>query len=87
MASGNTDWDAHDGQCVIDSSIPTTVPDGPDAGTEPDPLDEWHPADYGRVNPFNPCLPYSWSRTCPGGIEFDNEYAPFDGSTDWFALQ
>jgi len=87
MASGNVDWDAHDGECVLDAAIPSTGPDGPDPDTEPDPLAYWHETDYGRVNPFNPCLPYPWSRVCPSGIEFDNEFAPFDGSTDWFALQ
>ena len=27
--------------------------------------DFWHPNAYGRVNPFNPCLPDTQSRTCP----------------------
>jgi len=87
MASGHVDWDAHDGQCVISDAIPADGPDGPDADLDPDPLEEWHPADYGRVNPFNPCLPYTWSRSCARGVEFGSEFAPFDGSTDWFALQ
>lgn len=86
-ASGLVDWDAHDGQCKISSAIPETVPDGPDSDTEPDPLEEWHPNAYGRVNPFNPCLPYDWSRTCPAGQTFGNEFAPFDESTSWFSLQ
>ena len=50
-------------------------------------LEEWHPTDYGRVNPFNPCLPYAWSRTCARGVEFGAGFAPFDKSTNWFALQ
>ena len=86
-ASGLVDWDAHDGQCKISDAIPETVADGPDSDTEPDPLEEWHPAAYGRVNPFNPCLPYDWSRTCPSGVTFGNEFAPFDESTSWFSLQ
>jgi hypothetical protein len=36
---------------------------------------------YGRVNPFNPCLPYYNSRTCPRYIEFGSSWAPFDGPT------
>jgi hypothetical protein len=36
---------------------------------------------YGRVNPFNPCLPLWNSRTCPRVIEFGNTWAPFDGPT------
>ena len=86
-ASGLVDWDAHDGQCKISSAIPETVPDGPDSNTEPDPLEDWHPNAYGRVNPFNPCMPYDWSRTCPAGVTFGDEFAPFDGSTSWFSLQ
>ena len=39
----------------------TCKPD-PDA---PKPPDTNHPNAYGRVNPFNPCLPYRKSRTCP----------------------
>jgi hypothetical protein len=34
---------------------------------------------YGRVNPFNPCLPYKDSRTCPTYIPFSGAWAPFDG--------
>ena len=30
---------------------------------EPDPLEEYHPNVYGRVDPFNPCLPAIKSRT------------------------
>jgi hypothetical protein len=37
------------------------------------------PTDYGRVNPFNPCLPYGKSRTCP-------RYAFAVYKDDWFAL-
>jgi len=34
---------------------------------------------YGRVNPFNPCLPLRTSRTCPTYIPFTGAWAPFDG--------
>jgi hypothetical protein len=32
----------------------------------------------GRVNPFNPCLPFIDSRTCPIAIPFNGAWAPFD---------
>ena len=86
-ASGLVDWDSHDGQCIVSEAIPTTVPDGPDPDTNPDPLAYWHEDEYGRVNPYNPCMPYIWSRTCSRTVEFGEKFAPFDGSTDWFALQ
>ena len=31
-----------------------------------------------RVNPYNPCLPYTDSRTCPISIPFSNAWAPFN---------
>ena len=44
-----------------------------------------HPEAYGRVNPFNPCLPAD-SRTCNRYSGFDSTWAPFDQSVDWVAL-
>jgi hypothetical protein len=35
--------------------------------------------DYGRINPFNPCLPRIDSRTCPTYTPFGSSWAPFDG--------
>jgi hypothetical protein len=41
--------------------------------------------DYGWMNPFNPCLPDFYSRTCPlGGNEETG--APYGGSGVWLAL-
>ena len=40
---------------------------------------------YGRVNPFNPCLPYTESRTCLHYVEFGSGHAPFDDSPNWIA--
>jgi hypothetical protein len=45
-----------------------------------------HPRAFGRVNPYNPCLPYTLSRTCPRAVD-DTTGAPFDGSLNWAALQ
>jgi hypothetical protein len=44
------------------------------------------PSSFGRVNPFNPCLPDPASRTCPDHVEFGHDFAPFDGSPDWYSL-
>jgi hypothetical protein len=43
-----------------------------------------HPNAFGRVNPFNPCLPTTSARTCP---IYAVGTAPFDGSPNWYALQ
>src|SRR5215211_2379226 len=45
-----------------------------------------HPAAYGRVNPFNPCLPATWSRTCDAHPPLEEAGAPFDNSLNWAAL-
>jgi hypothetical protein len=45
-----------------------------------------HQASYGRLNPFNPCLPDPQSRTCMSHPGFDQKPAPFDGSIDWLSL-
>jgi hypothetical protein len=55
------------------------------ANPAPDPK-LWHPNAYGRVNPFNPCMPFRGSRTCPRIVNGDTG-APFDGSPDWYSLQ
>ena len=52
----------------------------------PKPPDTNHPGSYGRVNPFNPCLPATWSRTCARYVSNDTG-APFDGSPNWYSLQ
>jgi hypothetical protein len=45
-----------------------------------------HADAYGRVNPFNPCLPAAWSRTCEQHPGFSGAPAPFDDSPNWLAL-
>jgi hypothetical protein len=47
---------------------------------------KWHHTSYGRVNPFNPCLPVTSSRTCNTHPTFGTAWAPFDDSPNWFAL-
>jgi hypothetical protein len=41
---------------------------------------------HGRVNPFNPCLPYIDSRTCDRHPAIGNPYAPFDDSPNYLIL-
>ena len=60
----------------------TCKPD-PDA---PEPPDTDHPTAYGRVNPFNPCLPVhrlAHLRQVP--VNGDTG-APFDDSPNWYSL-
>ena len=45
-----------------------------------------HASNYGRVNPFNPCLPARFSRTCARYFNAGTG-APFDGSPNWYSLQ
>ena len=49
------------------------------------PTDVHHPDAYGRVNPFNPCLP-EYSRTCTMHPGFGGNGAPFDGKPNWYSL-
>ena len=44
-----------------------------------------HPNAYGRVNPFNPCLPAVLSRTCPKIVSAATG-APWDDSPNWYSL-
>jgi hypothetical protein len=70
-ASGLADWT---GLCEPQSGLPQP------------PLTN-HPNAYGRVNPFNPCLPDVASRTCQRHPSLSTAGAPFDGSLDWASLQ
>jgi hypothetical protein len=65
--------------CVLDQAIE-------DGFENVDPPWPWHENAYGRVNPFNPCLPVTHSRTCNRFPSFDRKWAPFDESPNWFAL-
>jgi hypothetical protein len=77
-ASGHNDTEAGQ-QCVLAEEIENTFEDV-------DPPHYWHANDYGRVNPFNPCLPVTHSRTCNRFPSFTQKWAPFDQSPNWFAL-
>lgn len=71
-ASGDWDNDVNKGECNPAENLPQ-----PPATN--------HPGDYGRVNPFNPCLPAIWSRTCPSHVN-STTGAPFDNSPNWYSL-
>jgi hypothetical protein len=71
--------------CKVDASL--LVPKDLDNDGKPDAQVSNHPNAYGRVNPFNPCLPFTDSRTCPDFREIGgSDYAPFDLSVNWVAL-
>jgi hypothetical protein len=53
---------------------------------KPDNPNALHPTAYGRVNPFNPCLPATNSRTCTLHPGIAGAAAPFDDSPNWFSL-
>jgi hypothetical protein len=79
-ASNPTHDDREAGQnCVLAELIENMFEDV-------DPPHYLHRDDYGRVNPFNPCLPVTHSRTCSRAVDFSNKWAPFDQSPNWFAL-
>lgn len=84
-ASGLVDWGGQ--QCVVSESL--IIPPGPDEPEpeEPEYENSHHPNAYGRVNPFNPCLPFTWSRTCQQHPGLSGASAPFDGSPNWYSLQ
>ncbi|HEY1360395.1 MAG TPA: IPT/TIG domain-containing protein [Thermoleophilaceae bacterium] len=67
-------------ECVVS----TDVTDAAGSGTDDQIF--WHASAYGRVNPFNPCLPFRSSRTCNRHPGFGDSWAPFDQSPDWYAL-
>jgi hypothetical protein len=69
-ASGEIDWKF---QCRPLDSLPT-------------PPATLHFTVYGRVNPFNPCLPATFSRTCTLHPGINGSGAPFDESLNWASL-
>jgi hypothetical protein len=77
-AAGRDDTEGGD-LCVLSETIEEMFEDV-------DPPHYWFPDSYGRVNPFNPCLPVVHSRTCNRFPSFDQKWAPFDQSPNWYAL-
>lgn len=77
-ASGLDDRQAGTAGCTMDETIKDALPDDPPFYN--------HETAYGRVQPFNPCLPDARSRTCNRYPSFSGGWAPFDNSVDWAAL-
>jgi hypothetical protein len=78
-ASGIDDREPGGKDCELAKSIKLQL-DGQD------PPAYWHQGAYGRVNPFNPCLPVTSSRTCNTHTAFGAAWAPFDDSVNWLSL-
>jgi hypothetical protein len=81
---GEIDWQAGS-TCRISDSIEFDEIDRNGDG-KPDSAKELHAPAYGRVNPFNPCLPATDSRTCTLHPGIAGAAAPFDDSPNWFSL-
>jgi hypothetical protein len=72
--------------CRVDPAL--LIPKDLDGDGQPDQQVLRHEGLFGRINPFNPCLPFRDSRTCPRFVEIDGTpYAPFDLSVNWVSLQ
>jgi len=59
--------------------MPGRICNDKDAVENPAPL-------KGAVNPYNPCLPYTDSRTCERHPSLANPYFPFDASTPFYLV-
>ena len=83
-SGGFADWHPVKGICDVFPGLMN----GPDVDGDggPDPVVRHAVSDYGRVNPFNPCLPFTWARACSDKFTFGTKHAPFDGSP-WYSLQ
>jgi hypothetical protein len=68
---------------LFDGKGPCQPPDPPQGQNPPY---QNHPDQYGQVNPYNPCLPATWSRTCLRHPSFDNPPAPFKEQWNWLSL-
>ena len=83
-SGGLKDW--QDGSpCRVSDAIEFSEVDLNGDG-KPDSAKANHPTAYGRVNPFNPCLPATNSRTCPSHPSLTGAGAPFDDSPNWLSL-
>jgi hypothetical protein len=72
--------------CKVDSTL--LLPKDLNGDGKPDVQVLNHQNVYGRVNPFNPCLPFTDARTCPRFHDIGGQaYAPVDLSPDYVAIQ
>jgi hypothetical protein len=84
LASGGLDDSEADKPCKVREDLVLGIDS--DGDGEIDIEDVNHPSEYGRVHPFNPCLPFKDSRTCPVHAPINGGGAPFDGSPNWLSL-
>jgi hypothetical protein len=84
-ASGEIDWQAGS-PCRVSDAIEFNEVDLNGDG-KPDAAKLNHPDVWGRVNPFNPCLPATNARTCTSHPSISGAAAPFDDSPNWLSLQ
>lgn len=81
-------YDDREGNVICKPDPELLKPRDVDGDGKPDKEILNHPTAYGRVNPFNPCLPFPDSRTCPKYQDIgEGAYAPFDLSPNWVAIQ
>jgi hypothetical protein len=85
MAASHMDDREGGVNCKVDPEL--LKPQDVNGDGKPDKQILRHANVYGRVNPFNPCLPFADSRTCPRYAEIGVGFAPFDLSPDWMAIQ
>jgi hypothetical protein len=72
--------------CRVDPAL--LKPQDVDGDGQPDKQVFRHETTYGRINPFNPCMPFVDSRTCPKYVEIGGSaFAPFDLSPNWVGTQ
>jgi hypothetical protein len=84
-SSGLVDWQPGS-PCRVKDDIEFDEVDRNGDG-KPDAAKENHAGVWGRVNPFNPCLPAVNSRTCVSHPGISGASAPFDDSPNWLSLQ
>jgi hypothetical protein len=81
---GQVDWQ-FGSTCRVSDAVEFSQVDLNGDG-KPDAANELHPTAYGRVSPFNPCLPATSSRTCVSHPSMSGAAAPFDDSPNWLSL-
>ena len=85
IRDGADDQDFDDVPNLMELSRRMATGRPPDA-RDANPLTAVPTPQFGRVNPFTPCLPDPNSRTCPSYVPLAGAWAPFDDSPDYFVF-